>query len=77
MEFVSCSAYRPDTSDVRSDASDVRPDASGMRSDVSELRHRTRKQFSPRVRCVLSGEDAFSEKLSEFASGANSSGRAL
>ena len=63
LEIVSCRAYRPD--------------ASGMRSDVSELRHRTQKQFSPGVWCVLSGEDAFSEKLSEFASGANSSGRAL
>ena len=63
MEFVSCSAFRSDVS--------------GMRSDVSELRHETRKQFSAGVRCVSSGEDAFSEKLSEFASSANSVFRAL
>ena len=56
LEIFSCSAFRPD--------------ASGMRSDASELRHRTRKLFSHRVRCAPSGEVAFSVKLSEFASGA-------
>ena len=49
LKIVSCSAYRPDTSDVR-------PDASGMRSDVSEVSVRCELSLQDsrvRVECLV------------------------
>ena len=54
LKIVSCSAYRPDTSDVR-------PDASGMRLDVSEVSIRCELSLQDSeflVRCNPSGENA-------------------